>query len=39
MFLDLSKVDISSDFFTVAAITLLAYIISFVLFKLKKADK
>lgn len=39
IFLDLNKVDVQSDFLTVAAITLLAYIISFVLFKLKKADK
>lgn len=39
IFLDLSRVDIKSDFLTVAAIAFMAYIICFVLFKVKKADK
>lgn len=39
LFLDLNKVDINSDIFTVAGLTCLTYFICFVLFKLKKADK
>ena len=39
IFLDLSKVDIYSDFFMAAAITAFTYIFCFTLFKLKKADK
>ncbi|GAB4269693.1 MAG: ABC transporter permease [Candidatus Rifleibacteriota bacterium] len=39
LFLDLSKVEINLDIYTVASLTCLAYIICFVSFKLKKADK
>jgi ABC-2 type transport system permease protein len=39
LFLDLNKVDIYSDIYTVAGLTIFAYIICFVSFKLKKADK
>jgi ABC-type multidrug transport system permease subunit len=39
LFLDLDKVDIYSDIYTVAGLTLLAYLVCFVAFRLKKADK
>lgn len=39
LFLDLTKVGIRSDIFTVATLTATAYLISLILFKLKKADK
>ncbi|MEW6711789.1 MAG: hypothetical protein AB1403_18345, partial [Candidatus Riflebacteria bacterium] len=39
MFLDLSKVDINSDLFTIIAITLFAYFVCYGLYKVKKADK